>query len=391
MERPVNSLSYTNSLERKLADEPIVLPDSPFWDVFKTFGRDEMIALGINTIGTAIVSNFATNPFVLSATGPVVEKGGLFGAYFKQAWDIYRTTPKDQRENPLRYIGGAFKRGFPTLWKDLAFHDTIYTTLMYYGMQAYPQTPAWMLAMLSFGAGIGAVATGEVAVNELRYHARIHRLCKSGFRHEPYLESRFYIKDGDPQEILRDLSDKFNLGTVGRGSYHDRYFETSLKGFNLRTPTLRLRERTRAGGGQMQTLQVVYTRASEIARKKPKQFNYYPTWKDKLWLELKQEMPWEIAEIKDEKLRRLCERVTNGQHRDVIFIRDVALDPQNILISVDQVNPSGSNSFTVVEIKAYADEKRKATMIEAMRHVMFRYEVVQTTHGKRALTTVNSA
>ena len=74
------------------------------------FGRDEFIALWINVTGTAVVSGFATNPFILSLAGPIIEKLGFFVAYLREAWIIYTTTLRDKRGNILSYILEAFKR-----------------------------------------------------------------------------------------------------------------------------------------------------------------------------------------------------------------------------------------------------------------------------------------
>lgn len=377
-----------NILEKKLSEEPIVLPGSPFWEVFKVFGRDELIALFINTGGTFTMANFVRSPLLISVTGPVVEKFGFFLAYFKEAWEIYSTTPKTQRESIGSYTSIAFKRGFSSFQKDVLVHDPLYTFLLYFGLKAYPQTPAWMLSILSFVTAVGAVATLEVTVNELRFYNQVLKYKRAGFGLESYLESRFFIKDIDPEKILSDFSSEFGLLVKNEMHYHDRYFENNLKTFNCRRPVLRFRQRSREEGGQMQTLQIAYTRASEIARSKPGQFNYYPTLKNKLWIPLSQEMPWKVEDITDSKLRGICKKIVSGEkYHDVFFERSIVRDPKTILISIDRVNPESSAPFTVIEIKSHMDEKSKAMLISAMRYLMLKYEVVQTTHTKSALTS----
>lgn len=45
-------------LEKKLADEPIILPEDLFWAAFKSFGMDELVAAGISVVGTAGMNHF---------------------------------------------------------------------------------------------------------------------------------------------------------------------------------------------------------------------------------------------------------------------------------------------------------------------------------------------
>lgn len=381
-----------NEIERKLAQEPIELPGNPFWDVFKTFGRDELIALGISSGGTAAIENITSDPFLLAITGPVIEKVGFFVAHAKEAFDVYQTTPSPKREPVLHYTKRALRRGFSSLGKDVLVHDPIYTSSMYWGLQAYPDTPAWMLSMLTFIGAVGIVAIGEVALNEVKYKNMTRSLKKTGFGLEPYLESRFYIADCSGEELLKDLSQTFNLGTIKRGRYHDRYFSTNLKSYNFRSPVVRLRERAREGGdGKVQTLQVVYTRTSEMSRKNPEQFNYYPTRKDKFWAVLEGEMPWDIGEIKAPTLTSMIEKIVTGQTHDIYFTRNVAYDLNSILVSTDRVFGEGLGEFTVLEMKAYLNKNAKATLIEAMRYVMLKYPVIQTTHSKKTLTSLENA
>ena len=42
----------------ELLTTPIELPENPYWEVFKRFGKDEFIALIINALGTAGMSCF---------------------------------------------------------------------------------------------------------------------------------------------------------------------------------------------------------------------------------------------------------------------------------------------------------------------------------------------
>lgn len=371
--------------EKKLETEPIVLPASPFWEVLRTFGRDELIALAINTGSTAAVAVLLSNPLLISVTGPIVEKIGFFVAHFQEAGSAYLSTPKSSRKTLGSYLKTAFAHGLSSLGKDIAVHDPLYTLLMYFGLLTLPQVPAWILAVVSFMVAIAAVMVGEVAVNETRYLWLGWQLRAVGFRREPYFESRFYIKVASPKKILIDFATEFHLSLRARASYHDRYLVTNLKSYNGRKPILRLRQRNKETGGWMQTLQVVYTRASEWGKRKPRQFNYFLTKKDKFWASLPTKMPWEVDQITDKKLRNWSEKHSTRQHHDVFFTREVVRDPKTILVSVDQVTLPNRKKLTLVEIKAHTDEQSRQMLILAMRYAMLRYEAVQTTHGKSML------
>src|SRR5437868_2011220 len=106
-------------------EKPILLPGNPIWNVFKRFGRDEFIALTINTIGTVIMSFFTQSILLLSVTGPVIEKIGFFPAYLWEAITTYRTTPKKQRKNLTHYLKQAVKRGSVSLAEDICVHDPV--------------------------------------------------------------------------------------------------------------------------------------------------------------------------------------------------------------------------------------------------------------------------
>lgn len=374
-------------IQEKLSQEPIVLPGSPFWEVFKVFGRDELLALGINVVGTVGVSKFINDPVLLSLTGPAVEKLGLFVGHFNEAAKIYNTTPEPERKKWTEYATTAIKRGSASLGKDIFAHDPIYALLMYAGLQTYPDTPVWMLSTLSFLIAVGAVTVGEVGVNEARYYAEVAKYKRLGFGFENYFEARFYVQDSAVKELLTDVSVKFNLWKKEKATYHDRYFETKLASFNQRSPIFRLRQREGGTPEHVQTAQIVNTITSQFDKNKPSQFNYFTTKKDKLWTFFKDEMPWTIDEIKNEKLRKLCFKIAKESYYDVYFTRDVVRNPENILISVDNVDSKHSGKFTVIEVKSHPDEKSKRLLIEAMRHIMLNYPVIQTTHSKRILSS----
>ena len=385
----------TELLENKLAKMPIKIPGSPFWEVFKRFGRDEAISLVMNVLGTA-GAEFAVNnnllpiahplsrrarDIILSTTGPIIEKAGFFPAHFKEALDIYKTTPREERDGLTTYLKRAVKGGSKSLVEDILIHDPLYVSLMYGGLQIYPESPAWMLSATSFLIAVVAVSGLEVLATELLYKNYKRNLKKAGFGVESYIESRFFISsEKNPDDVLEALDKEFKLGTIKKGNYYDRYFENHLPAYSGRIPKIRLRKREREdGNGWLQTAQITYTRASEMARNEVEQYRYFPIIKDKLYFMLQQEMPETFDDIKDEKVRRIMKRAQSGDRFwDICFNRTVAYNPKNMLVSTDKVE-NKQRPFYVVELKTYDKIKM---LKEAMRYVMLEFPVIQTTHGK---------
>ncbi|MEK6905536.1 MAG: hypothetical protein AABX24_03990, partial [Nanoarchaeota archaeon] len=228
------------TLDKAIAEQPIKLPSSPFWDIFKEFGRDEAIAMIINVAGTAGLEYLLSTSFVgtlsagtkeaaLTFTGPVVEKAGFFPGHFKEAWEAYRAAPANERDHLSTYFKKAVKGGSKSLLQDIIVHDPVYMGLMYTGLQIYPETPAWIIATTSFIAAVFAVAGLEIGLNELLYKRYKHALRKSGFGDESYLESRFLIDaKKQPEEIIEVMANRFELPKIKTGRYHDRYFQNDL-------------------------------------------------------------------------------------------------------------------------------------------------------------------
>ncbi len=375
-----------HKIETELSNNPIKLPPSPFWDVFKRFGRDEAIALLVNVAGTAGLSYLLsedlseeTRAAALAVAGPVVEKIGFFPAHFKEAWDNYRSSSKEEREPFSGYFKQALKGGGKSLLQDLLVHDPAYMSLMYAGLQVHPETPAWMLATTSFISAVFAVAGLEVGLNELMYWRRKNALQKIGFEVESYFESRFLLDTGSsPEEIIGNLSSRFSLPPFKKGIYHDRYFKNSFPKYNSRIPVLRLRHRKIEEEREVKSLQVVYTRASELPAKNPEQFRYFPQKKEKIYFLLDQEMPEDISGIEDQKVRAAIKKLQKETaYSDVDFYRTMTNDRSSLFISVDAV--ARENVFKILELKVYEDTR---LLKEAMHYVMRTFPVLQTTHRK---------
>jgi adenylate cyclase class IV len=367
-----------NSVTKKLAEEPILLPESPFWEILRDFGKDELIALGINTAGVFALSTITDDRLAISLIGPVLEKFGFFTSSSKKAYDVYQSTLPEERKSKGQYVLDAVRLGLPNFLKDLALHDPMYTGLMLLELQKFPETPPWMLSAVAFMISVSAVSAAEVTTKEILYSHQLKKFKENGFALERQLESRFVVKNPDSEEVLQELAAHFDLGPIHSSAYHDTYFEPRLKKYNSRQPAVRLRKRTEQGKmTEQEEIQVMYTRASALKRKHPEQYNYYPVAKDKLKLPL--------SKTSQKFLQTL---VSSDQKHEVSFTRRYAHIPGKMLISTDQVE-RGQESYTVIEVKSFREEKDAvARMIMAMRHIMANYSVVQTTHSKRELTSL---
>ncbi|MBU2637669.1 MAG: hypothetical protein KJ955_01730 [Nanoarchaeota archaeon] len=372
-----------DSFERipgSLSQEPIKIPGSPFWNVFKRFGRDEAIAMVVNVAGTAIMGFLTANAFILSLTGPVVEKFGFFPGHFKEALGIYKTTPSSDRKPISFYFKKALKGGSKSLLEDVLVHDPFYIAFMFIGLKLYSNTPVWLLAFASFLIAVLIVAFGEVMVTELGYWNFKRRLKKKRFGVEKYYESRFLISSKqDPVNALKMVADAFNFAEERGWTYTDTYFENKLPEYSGRIPKLRLRQRG-SGEDKVQTAQITYTRAYELSNKKLEQYRYFPISKEKIYFMLQQDMPKSIEEIKESKVRGLLKKaVKSAEPRIVKFERILARSP-DLLVSVDKVH--GADPFFLLELKTHRHVK---LLKEAMRFVMQELPVIHTTQGKKEI------
>lgn len=367
---------HNGLIDKKLANDPIVLPESPFWEIFKNFGKDEMIALIINTVSTGAISAITNDPILISLFGPVIEKIGFFAGSSHEALKIYRTTSPEERENKVNYFKDAIKNGMPNLIKDIIFHDPFYTALMLIGLSSFPDTSVWMLSMISFLISVGVVTSGEVAIKEALYKYQEKQLERKRFILEKHLEARFAVKGIDPKNLIIQLADYFDLGPIHTSTYYDKYFDTKLKPYNAREPIIRLRKRIEGSQKKDSTkIQIVYTRASQVNSNKPEQYNFYPVAKDKMSLKLNKSSKGIFNKL-----------ILNEQPHLVSFTRTYAHIPEKILISVDLIEDQ-DRPYTVVEVKSFRNDKEAVeTMIMAIRHIMSQYDVIQTTHSKRTLT-----
>lgn len=367
-----------------LLKHPIRVPANPFWDVFKRFGRDEMIAMALNVAGTVLFTwlvsiveiDIALRGLILSFAGPVVEKFGFFPGHFKDALELYRTTSPEKREKLSKYYMDAVKNGSVSLMEDILVHDPLYVILMYLGMTVYPETPPWLLAIVSFVVALFGVAAGEVAVNEIRYLLKQLRLKRLGFEKEKYYECRFFISaERKPVEVLERMSEKFGLTVKEKGTYEDRYFKTrGLPGYSGRDVKFRLRHRV-VGDKEVRTAQVVYKRTAEMARSELSQFRFFPQKKHKYYF------VHQTPEILDDTVRDYVLSIVRGDAKTIRFKRTIARDyPNGLFVSIDDV--SAGRPFFLVELKVYKDLR---LLKRGMRFIMREFPVIQTTYGKEEI------
>ena len=112
-----------------------------FISTLRRFGRDELLAMFINVIGTGLISLVVTSALILAIIGPIIEKIGFFPAHFKDAFD-----KKNSKKESMKK---GFKEGLVSLGEDLLVHDPIYMGLMFLGLNLF-NIPSWFLSGSSF-------------------------------------------------------------------------------------------------------------------------------------------------------------------------------------------------------------------------------------------------
>jgi hypothetical protein len=364
-------------------DRPIYVPANPFWQVFKTFGRDELIAGILSFIATALLSlsfyladlnEAAFAALCLAFIGPIVEKFGFFIGHIKDARDIWETTPVDERKEFSFYAKRALRGGGKSLLQDILIHDPLYVGFMLGGMYLHPQTPAWLLVPVAFGVAVFIVAVGEVSFNELRYKLLIRKLLKKGFEKEGYLEAHFLVRSENPDQIIRELQKKFLPDVeIKTFEYYDKYYGSSLPEYNARAPKVRIRKRTLGENSWFHTFQVVYTKTIE-EQEEPNQFRFFPIAKEKIYYILDPEKDYCCANSAAN-----VDFASENPIKTLEFLRRVVYDRKKIFIAVDTVDNNESN-IHIIEIKAYYGQEK--LLKQAMRFAMMKFPILQTTFSK---------
>ena len=375
-------------------NELIWLPGSPFWNVFRRFGRDEMIALVISVVGTTLASLFTSSTLILAFIGPIIEKIGFFPAHIHEAMQRYRAASPHERKPISSYFMEALKNGSVSLAEDVVVHDPIYV-LLFFGLSFYPGIPLWLMTSFSFLTAVVVVAWLEVGVTEARYSLFKRRTAKSGFNVTSYYEARFLIGSQAEQEaIISRLQSGLGLRLITRLNYHDRYFENTLPDFSGRAPVVRLRRRMlgpRSGNlvarltkmastGHMQTVQVVYTRPQEEVVAELDQFRYFPVRKDKFyWFINEEDMPDSAVKLPPD-----VQGIIRAEHqqKEVSFQRTVLLnEDETLYVAIDAPLGNPAAGY-IIELKVYQDPNM---LRSAMRFVMTEFPVRHTTRSKSEL------
>lgn len=382
----------------------IVVPANPFWEVFRTFGRDELTGGVVALAATGALEGAfhltgTSGPWqmwALALAGPIFEKVGFFFWHIKEARDTYRSTPVRYRKELNHYIKTALRGGGKTLLWDLLLHDPMYVGLMMLGMSIHSGTPAWLLVPVAFGLAVVAVAVLEVAINEMRYwlfrHERANGLptvmnnlsmaesAADFFERETYYDARLYLDPSvDAEKAIETLKNRFlPEQDIHTRHYEDHYYQAELPEYNGRQGRLRVRCRDAdddLGGSKMITVQYIYSRATERAGKG--QYRYFPRIKDKFY-HTTSSIPAALHVGSRHARLYGCEEPPTR----IEFIRRMVHAPEALFIAIDSIN----DSYRVIEIKAYAE--KLPLLIEAMHFVMHHFPALQTTDRKVDLINV---
>lgn len=384
-------MDYTFGDRAAVDQEPIRLPGSPFWNVFKRFGRDEMIALLVNVSATLALGFFTSSAILLAFAGPVIEKVGFFPAHIWEGVQGYRHAPHHERAPWHRYAKDALKGGSVSLMEDLLLHDPLYVVLFLL-LSLYPGVPLWIISSMSFIIAVVGVAWIEVAWTEARYSALKKRLLAAGMSVDEYREARFYIRSGTkPETVVAKLQEGFGMRTIESLTYRDRYFVCRLPRFSGRAPILRLRQRTAgksserynhlehvAKTGFMQSLQLVYIRPQEESSGRLEQFRFFSVRKDKFYFPLDMEMPERMEGIGNPKLLKLLR--AGAERKRVEFERTILLDETKALYAGVDWKDDGEGCIIELKIR-----KELPLFLSAMRFVMRELPVTHTTMQKTEL------
>jgi len=371
----------------------ICLPGSPFWNVFRRFGRDEMSALAVSIVATILVSFYTKSAILLALAGPVIEKIGFFFPHFYEAWKNYKTQSLPKQKPAIIYFKKALENGAVSLLEDVLVHDPVYV-LLFLSLSFYSGIPVWLMTSFSFLVAVIIVAWLEVGFTELRYRYFRRQILKSGFGIDSYREARFLIQSTvDSQKVISKLQSGLGLKIVEKINYHDRYFENNLSNFSGRAPVVRLRNRTLSARvnkltkdltkmlstGDMQTVQVIYTRPQEEVITKLDQFRFFPVRKDKFfWFIDEQKMPDTISKL-PEDIQKLIK--AGEQYKEIFFKRVILLDKTDTLyVAIDL--PNDNRPYCVIELKI---RKNPDLFLKAMRFVMTEFSVQHTTRSKSEL------
>lgn len=372
---------------KKLAEQPIKLPDHPYIASLKDFGGDELLAGGVDILSTTLVAKLANASWrnnVLPFVGPVVEKGIFYLRHLHEASKIYSTTPTANRQPFSFYFKNALRDGSDNLVKDLLFHDPLYIGFMALGLHQLPEVPPFMLSAASYTSAVLLVAGIDVLKDEIEHKTKKRQLKKLGFDGEEYYESRFHVAmEKNQQDLIDQFMKEFGITEISRSVYHDTYMQHVLRPTGGRNAKVRIRSRNRRktevdnniwgnNPDKVNSLQVIYTKAREDHHGLD-QVRYFPVRKEKLYRLLSGNGAEEYL------VGKL--RAPNPNYFDITFERLMGRQ-RELAVCTDIIN--ADRPYYIIELKVYRDTK---LLEQAMRYLMVECPIVavQTNHGKSDL------
>ncbi len=339
----------------QLSDEELAkliqLPPKVFRELLQEFGRDEMVALVVNMVATSVASTLQVGELLLAASGPIVEKAGLFLYPTIRQYLTQKNLPPKERSKLLQTVNKIWKEGSATLARDLLLHDPIYTILLLMEMQKLPDIPVALLSAIAFTISILLTVTTEIGGRELFHHLQLKQLEKQGFVLEQLYESRVMLlmDSSQAQQVLEEIQTQFGFNQIIEANYLDTYYDEK-SGQNGRKYKLRHRvrsEQTSEGEAYESTsLQAVFEKLT-----KNKQ-GFFPTSKDKL----------RLAPTSESYQERLKSLKTKTPIRQIACRRQYMQSELGIYVSCDHFTNGGS------EEKSPANPKKITLEIKAHRH-----------------------
>jgi len=358
-------------------NKTIVLPENSFWKVFKRFGKDEMISMVFNVLGSIIIFKVLkqhyvdTDPFFLflvSIAGPIIEKLGFYPAHFYEAYKKYKRQTVDKYRV---FLKKAIKDGSVSLLEDILIHDPVYILLMYAGLKTYSATPVWMLSFLSFVIAVVVVSFLEVYFFEIWYKLFSRKLIKKGYKKESYYETRFIVNNTyNVLTTIEEMKSEFNLvDKIEDLSYVDNYFDNKLIEFNGRAPLLRYRKSWKAREVDPRSmLEIIYTKSGELKLTDLNQYRFFINKREK----------FTIDKTDENKKHHSTFKIKNYIENIVVFKRSIYRNKKGLFLTIDYVK----DDYHVIELKVYED---KYLLMNAMKHLMDKCNLTMTTHGKNSL------
>lgn len=349
----------------------IILPQNPFWKVFKRFGRDELISLIFNVAGTIYIANIVKNhpefsfgfkTFLIAIGGPIIEKIGFYPYHLYDGIVAFK-----RGHGTLKLcLRNAIKGGSVSMIEDIIVHDPVYFGLMWGGLFIYTGTPEWMLAVLSFLLAVGIVSVIEVGVIELWYK-KFKRSLRGLFHNEKYYESRFRVATNiDPKDFIDKMTKKFNLSSYKEYNYTDKYLKSKLINFNEREGKVRQRF-INDNACNSHIFQITYTKAGEIPQNVLTQYRFFVNEKEKF-----------TSDLNNNSIENFTKYCDMGVYSVLDFHRYSSRKINGLYAAIDEVKKDGEH-YSVIELKVFDDLE---LIQEAMKFVMDEFNVIQTTLGK---------